>query len=83
MASLVLSGVLAIGIGSAHAMLLRCLTNWFLGSKAVRTLLVVTAVLRFVLVSMIAAILLLWGPGPAIWALIGCWIGRTMALALT
>jgi hypothetical protein len=31
MASLVLSGVLAIGIGSAHALLLRCLTYWFLG----------------------------------------------------
>jgi hypothetical protein len=81
MANLVFSGVLAIGIGSGHAMLLRCLTTWCLGWRAVRTLLVVTAVLRFVLVSMIAAILLWWGPGPAMWALVGYWIGRTMALA--
>ena len=83
MVNLVLTGVLAVGIGSGHAMLLRCLTNWFLGSKAVRTLLVVTAVLRLILVSMIAAIWLLWGPGPAIWAWVGRWIGRTMALTLT
>jgi hypothetical protein len=82
MVNLVLTGVLVVGIGSGHAMLLCRLTNCFLGSKAVRTLLVVTAILRLILVSMIAAILLWWGPGPAIWALVGCWIGRTMALAL-
>jgi hypothetical protein len=78
----VLTGVLAVGIGSGQTMLLRCLTNWFLGSKAVRTLLVATAVLRLILVSMIGAILLWWGPDPAMWALVGCWIGRTMAFAL-
>lgn len=81
MAKLVLSGVVAIGIGGGHAMLLRCLTDWCLGSRAVRTLLVVTAVLRFVLVGLIAAVLWWWGPGPAIGALVGCWMGRTMALA--
>jgi hypothetical protein len=83
MANLVLSGVLAAGIGSGHALLLRRLTNWFIRWKATRALLVVTAVLRLVLVTMIAAVLLLWGPGLAVWALASCWIGRTLALALT
>jgi hypothetical protein len=63
MVNLVLSGVLAVGIGSGHALLLHHLTNWFIRWRAMRTLLVVTVVLRLVLVTMITAVLLLWGPG--------------------
>jgi predicted tellurium resistance membrane protein TerC len=83
MANLVLSGVLAIGIGGGHALLLRRLTNWAVRGGAIRALLVAAVVLRLVLVTMIAAVLLLWGPGLAVWALAACWIGRTMALAHT
>jgi hypothetical protein len=82
MINLALSGVLAVGIGSGHALLLRCLTMWFLRSRAMLILLVATVVFRLVLVSMITAILFLGGPGPAMSALAGCWIGRTMALTL-
>jgi hypothetical protein len=83
MANLVLSGVLAVGIGSGHALLLRRLTNGFIRWRAMRTLLVVTVVLRLALVAIIAAVLLLWGPGLAVWTLGGCWIGRSMTLTLT
>jgi hypothetical protein len=81
MTDLILLGVLGLGAGAAHSLMLRYLAyRWVPGSVALVPVFFITTFFRVLPVLAILGALMLWGVGPILSGFTGYWIGRTAVL---